>query len=114
MFSDADIVESYPRAAAIADGVLVDVTAEARRAGLRVPTALTAGASAAFGADDSDELARLLGIVRLAMGLVAGDGDDRVVFRARGPRGEWVDAWAHIGPGDDARPVVTVMLVGED
>lgn len=114
MFNAADLIHCYTRAEALADGVLVDVTAEARRAGIRIPTALTAGACEAFGAADPAELARLLGIVRLAMGLVANDNDDRLHFRARDPRGRWVDAWAHVGPGDDPAPVLTILLEGED
>jgi hypothetical protein len=36
-------------------------------------------------------------------------GTDRVIFRALG-----ADLWAQCGPGDDAAPVITIMLRGED
>jgi hypothetical protein len=41
MFSGEDLIHSYSRAEAIADGVLVDVTPVAREAGIRFPVALT-------------------------------------------------------------------------
>ena len=39
---DWNVVYSYSRAQAIADGVLVDITDAARVAGFKVPTVLTA------------------------------------------------------------------------
>src|SRR5947199_6859463 len=44
MFSPEDIIHRYTRAQAIADGVLVDVTATPREAGIRWPVALTRAA----------------------------------------------------------------------
>ena len=41
MFENFDLIHSYTRAQAIADGVLVDVSATAREAGIRFPVALT-------------------------------------------------------------------------
>jgi hypothetical protein len=41
MFEDADLVNRYTRADAIHGGVLIDVSAVAREAGIRYPTALT-------------------------------------------------------------------------
>jgi hypothetical protein len=41
MFEDADLVHRYTRADAIRDGVLVDVSAAAREAGIRYPVVLT-------------------------------------------------------------------------
>src|SRR3954468_18054793 len=42
VFTGADLIHSYTRAEAIADGQLVDVTAQARRFGITCPVALTA------------------------------------------------------------------------
>ena len=44
MFENADLIHRYTRAEAIADGVLIDVSAVAREAGIRYPVALTAAA----------------------------------------------------------------------
>src|SRR5690242_17306645 len=41
MFDPKDLVHRYTRAEAIADGVLIDVSATAKEAGIRCPAALT-------------------------------------------------------------------------
>ena len=41
MFDHADIIHRYTRADALRDGVLIDVSAVAREAGIRYPVALT-------------------------------------------------------------------------
>src|SRR3954451_8782369 len=63
-----DIISSYTRAQAIADGVLVDVTEAAKEAGFRIPVALTAAAWAEYvavpaGVECQDEAGRLWDIV---------------------------------------------------
>ena len=42
LFDDDDLISSYTRAQAIADGQLIDVSEMAREAGIRYPVALTA------------------------------------------------------------------------
>ena len=42
MFENADLIHRYSRADAIRDGVLIDVSAVAREAGIRYPVAITA------------------------------------------------------------------------
>ncbi len=44
LFHPSDLISSYTRAQAIADGVLVDVTETAKEAGFRCPVALTRAA----------------------------------------------------------------------
>jgi hypothetical protein len=44
MFEEADLIHRYSRADALADGVLIDVSAVAWEAGFKVPVALTAAA----------------------------------------------------------------------
>ncbi len=44
LFTEADIIYSYTRAEAIADGTLVDMTELAREAGITCPVAITAAA----------------------------------------------------------------------
>src|SRR5438874_9667984 len=41
MFENADLIHRYSRADALRDGVLVDVSATGREAGIRYPVALT-------------------------------------------------------------------------
>jgi hypothetical protein len=44
MYNNAELIHSYSRRQAIADGVLIDVTPTAREAGIKFPVALTAAA----------------------------------------------------------------------
>ena len=114
-----ELIYSYSRAQALADGVLVDVSERARRAGIRYPTACTAGVWSlieCLPANDTDTLAGVVAAVRLAEVLTAmraairaARGTDRVAFQALGAA-----LWAQCGPGDTAAPVITVMLEGED
>jgi hypothetical protein len=125
MFEDADLIFRYSRADAIRDGVLIDVTATAREAGMKCPVALTAAAWARCvavppGVQCQDEAGRLwdvLTLFRLAARKTAGD---RLTFAVRVRNGHrpgappLVRLKAVCGPGDDAAPVVTIMLPDED
>jgi hypothetical protein len=51
MFDDADLIHRYTRADALRDGVLIDVSAAAREAGIRFPVALTFVADGTVPAD---------------------------------------------------------------
>ena len=109
----------YSRAEALADGVLVDISERARRAGIRYPTACTAGVWSLIDClleSDTDTLAGIVRDVRaeevLRVMLAAirrARGTDRVVFAALGS-----ECWAHCGPGDQGESVITIMLQGED
>jgi hypothetical protein len=53
----------------------------------------------------------------LSCAIKASGSTDRVTFRVGvwdGKQRNEVRLWAHCGPGDDAAPVVTIMLEGED
>ena len=114
-----DLIYSYSRAQAIEDGVLVDVSERAKRAGIRYPTACTHGVWALIDcvpASDTDTLAGIVRDVRaeevLRVMLAAirqAHGTDRVAFEALGER-----LYAVCGPGDTSAPVITIMLEGED
>ncbi len=121
LFDDAEIISSYSRAQAIADGVLVDVTEAAREAGFVHPVAMTAEA---FGTCVSlpenpppgqDEKGRLWDVLQMLLVAVraARNGRDRVDFSVR-VDGQTVKMYATCGPGDDARPVLTIMMPWED
>ena len=116
-----EMICCYSRAQAIEDGVLMDVSERARRAGIRYPTACTAGVWALIDclpASDTDTLAGIVRDVRAEEVLRAmlaairrggASGTDRVVFEALG-----ANLWAQCGPGDTAAAVLTIMLEGED
>ena len=114
-----ELIYSYTRAQALADGVLVDVSERAKRAGMKYPTACTAGVWALIDClpeNDTDTLAGIVADARLAEVLRAmlaairrACGTDRVTFEALGAA-----LWAQCGPGDTAAPVITIMLEGED
>ena len=111
----------YTRAQALADGVLVDISERARRAGIKYPTACTHGVWSLIDclpASDTDTLAGIVRDVRAEEVLRAMltairrggvRGTDRVVFAALGAA-----LWAQCGPGDTAAPVITIMREGED
>jgi hypothetical protein len=125
MFDPADLVSRYTRADAIADGVLIDVSAVAREAGIRYPVALTAAAWARCvavppGVLCQDEAGRLWDVLwLLACAVRRGAGGPEVRFavhvrndnRERTPPLVWLRAVC--SPGDRGEPVVTVMLTEE-
>jgi hypothetical protein len=120
------VVFAYTRAQAIDDGVLVDVTETANETGLKYPTALTVAAwqkcvVAPDGVEGQDEQGRLWDIVcllRHAISTGVRAETRRLEFtvsvRTDKHRSENVTLTAVCGPGDDAEPVITVMLPHED
>ncbi|EPH46920.1 DUF6573 family protein [Streptomyces aurantiacus] len=130
---DVDVIHAYTRAQAIADGALVDVPGQlAREAGFTVPIALTVSAWAdcvEWTDEDSnrqtsqDETGRLwdvLNMTRFAIQRGWGRGNSVMVELYRIPRGgkvrqpRRVQLVAHVGPGDNAGPVMTIMMPDED
>jgi hypothetical protein len=130
----------YTRAQAIEDGVLIDVTATAREAGIKFPTALTSAVWADYVAvpdgmkGHQDESGRLWDViwmlsVAIRTGRIQGDiGTFAVVF-AKPDNGDWrsnekphdgnrtqrlVTLKAVCGPSDDGSPCVTIMRPDED
>lgn len=118
-------ISTYTRAQAIADGVLVDVTETAREAGFPCPVALTRAVWIDCvewtDADRTtercqDEAGRLWDV--LWMGSQRCNemdaGQAQAVYRIkRVPRSgnkQLVNLKLHIGPGDDGRPVATIMF----
>jgi hypothetical protein len=126
MFENADLIHRYTRAEAIADGVLIDVSAVAREAGIRYPVALTRAAwekcvAVLPGVLCQDESGRLWDVLFL-LACAARRGGSRPVLRfgvhVRNDNRErtppLVRLKAVCGPGDSGEPVVTVMLPEED
>ena len=127
-----EVVYSYSRAQALADGVLIDVTDTAREAGFQWPVAVTGGVwmdCVAWSEIDSakqtpqDESGRLWDVVFMAAYAVrtqTGGGAELLYDLARVPRdGETTQAVTTtlkliVGPGDEGEPVVTILPPDED
>jgi hypothetical protein len=118
-----ELIHSYSRAEALDDGVLVDLALFSFRGqrlvdqvGIRYPIAITAPAYSE--ATDGIEAGAQADLIwRITQLLIAfkdaarrTDGADRLEFTFRGA----VQLKAICGPGDDAAPVITLMLPGED
>jgi hypothetical protein len=126
VFDPKDLIHSYTRAQALADGVLVDVSTVAREAGIKYPTALTRAVWERYvkvppGVTCQDESGRLWDIVwmlRCAIGRSDGGPEIRFALHVRNDNRErtppLVRLKALCGPGDEGEPVITVMTPEED
>lgn len=126
LWEGAEVISVYTRAQALEDGVLVDLTGWAQEAGFNIPVAVTRGVwdvlkpSEELEAEGEDEAGRAWDLFTVLLDAIRGaSGGDEVHFAPlftlkAGQRPEPVEMWAKCGPGDDAEPVITVMLRGED
>jgi hypothetical protein len=127
MFEEFDLIHRYTRADAIRDGVLIDVSAMAREAGIRWPVALTAAVWAQCVAvppgiicqDEAGRLWDVLTMLRFAIhGSKGGTSEVRFGVHVRNDNRDrtppLVRLKALCGPGDDGEPVVTLMKPEED
>ena len=123
--TDWNLVYAYTRAQALADGVLVDVTEEAKQFGYKVPVAITANlfnlyvrASEGMIAEGQSTEARLRDILMVLLYKIKQrPNTDRIIFKvkfAMGPTqrniSRTVELTSVIGPGDQGEPVLTIML----
>ena len=122
-----EVIYSYTRAQAVADGMQVEVTKTAKEAGIRFPVFLTRTVYDAFvtvppGVTAQDEAGRLWDIVwmlRFAV-LRSRAGQDRIpvalYVRNDNHRAKLIKLIATCGPldMDDPQPAITVMLPDED
>lgn len=125
MFDEKDLIHTYTRAEALADGALVDVTTTAQEAGIKYPVALTRAVwcqcvEVPEGVECHDEAGRLwdvLYLLRHAIGR-ARPGTSILLYQLRvrndNRRARSVTLKAVCGPGDDGSPCVTVLLPDED
>jgi hypothetical protein len=126
MFENAKLIHSYTRADALRDGVLIDVSATAREAGIRWPVALTAAVwercvTVPSGVDCQDEVGRLwdvLWLLRCTIGRSDGGSEVRFGVHVRNDNREGTPPLVRLkavcGPGDQGEPVLTVMMPDED
>lgn len=114
-----NIIFSYSRKQALEDGVLVDITEKAKEFGFRLPTAITASLKAHIeppeGMPDQSFDGRLADVLTLAYmkASSASRGETRLSFPCvfRENDGDvTVEVFMEVGPGDDGKPVLTIML----
>ena len=122
--TDLPVISEYTRAQAIDDGVLVNVTQDARKAGFRYPVALTRAVwdlcvalSPTAKRACNDEPGRLWDVLWMMRCAVRRAPEAEHLFALRcvttGLRPSHVALRSVIGPGDDGEPVITVMLPDE-
>ena len=124
-----ELIHSYTRAEAIADGVLIDVSQAAAEVGIRYPVAVTAAvwstlvpdeAARALGQDERGRLHDLVWMLRCSIraACAASEVSFAVPLAQPSGRGGLARRFLHVravcGPGDRAEPVITVMLTHED
>ena len=126
MFDAADVIYRYTRKQAIEDGVLIDVSEVAPEAGFVIPVALTAGAWAEaivsdeealrYGQTPAGRLWDVLWMLRCAIKASNGPTDEMhfTVIVADDETRREVQLKALCGPGDNAEPVITILLPHED
>ena len=116
-------ISIYTRAQAIEDGVLIDVSVTAREAGFKFPVAVTRTVWDGYVVPDSraryyqDEMGRLWDILSVLRFYVRHSGSEihfpvTMIMKARQRRN--IVFKALCGPGDDAEPVITIMMPNED
>jgi hypothetical protein len=125
MFDNAEIIHRYTRADAIRDGVLIDVSATAKEAGIRYPVALTRAVwercvtipPDVHCQDESGRLWDVLFLLRMAIGRSEGQ-EVRFGVHVRSDNRErtlpLVRLKAICGPNDDGSPCIAVLLPDED
>lgn len=125
LFDDAVIISVYTRKQAIEDGVLVDVSGMASEAGIRYPVALTRQVWAEYvmpgyetrplGQSEDGRLWDLLWMFRNAARQSSGALlMFKCYFLMAEDRQELVEFKSICGPGDQAEPVITIMMPWED
>lgn len=133
LLDDAEVIHRYTRADLVRDGFLVEVPeAIAKECGFRVPVGILREVwedAVAWSEADSerqthqDESGRLFDVLFMAAHAArrAPGNTDTVLFKvARIPRDgkatqpELVEFRSIIGPGDDPRPVITILEIDQD
>ena len=124
---DYDVIFEYPRTQAIEDGTLVDVSQLAKEAGFRFPVAITQGVSDLLTPNEAQErrgqsydgrLWDVLNVLRYTIKSTR-EQTDRIEFKVLlhnryTGKVQYAKLVSVCGPGDDAEPVLTVMLPDED
>jgi hypothetical protein len=118
-----EIIDRYSRADAIEDGVLIDASEMAKEAGLKFPVATTATVWGKYvevpdGVECQDEQGRLWDILNMLLfAIKRGCEGNELLFTVlvnNDGTPKPVQLKSICGPGDDAEPVITIMLPHED
>jgi len=122
MFDDWPIIHTYTRAQALADGVLVDISAMAHEVGFQWSVAVTQAVWAIIqeiptrfeGIQSVD--GRLWDLVWIASLAVRRNSGTETLFRLIMHHGQKTYQTFKLvaGPGDVGEPVITIMLPNED
>ena len=99
--ADWEVISVYTRRQALADGILLDATPQAREAGFCRPLAVTASLHADI--PSADDLVSVL--LRFHTLIIAGHGSESLLVL---PDVFDAPAWLHIGP-DDGQACLTLM-----
>jgi len=121
-FDDAELIYSYTRKQAIEDGVLIDISQEAKESGFKLPVAVSDNLFHQYikppeGLEGEGQSARgrihdVLHMLRVA---IASNKNEPmlffdVLFLMRQGHHEKVKLFAEIGPDDDGHPCLTICL----
>ncbi len=120
-----EVISTYTRQQAIEDGVLIDVSNTAKEAGIVYPTTLTRGVWGEYVkvpevvSGLQDEQGRLWDILwMLRFNIKKGRAGPELLYKLsvlnEPQKPKTVRLKALCGPGDDADPVITIMLPHED
>ena len=126
------VISVYTRAQALADGVLIDAGPMAREVGFRWPVAITVAAwedCIAWNESDSerqtpqDQSGRLWDVLFMAAHAARTNAEAgpelhfelyRVPRDGRSTEAELTTLKLVVGPGDEAEPIITILLRNED
>jgi hypothetical protein len=121
-----EVIDSYTRAEALGDGVLIDVTATAKEAGFRHAVAITAAVWShcvriPLGLEGQSESGRIFDILWMLQNRIRREVKDTTevsfqmyVRTANNRAPELVTLKAICGPDDDCQPCLTILLPHED
>jgi hypothetical protein len=119
-----EVISSYSRAQAIEDGYLVDVSEVAKEAGIKFPVAVTRTVwdgyitpdtrAEKLGQSESGRLWDTLWMLRCNLKRGGSEIRYQLYYIMKERQKRLVTLKAVCGPGDDAEPVITIMLPEED
>lgn len=123
MSDEFEVVHSYTRKQAIEDGVLIDVTEQAKETGVKVPVAVSTTLYHQY-IEPPEELegegqsveGRLHDVLLMTIKAAKDRWEGSMVefevlfVMGEGPKFEKTTCWAMTGPGDSGEPVMAIML----
>ena len=119
-----DVISSYSRAEAIEDGYLVDVSNVAKEAGIKFPVAVTRALwdgyiipdprAERLGQSETGRLWDTLWMLRCNLKRGGKTIQYQLYYIMKERQKRLITLKTVCGPGDDAEPVITIMLPEED